>query len=393
MNRLQKTFMAVCLSQLFISPSSVEASQYSDDLRDASKSWPSQCLYPYQGVFKEGVVTGIDCNVSTAVYPGTSAVPLQLDYDGKQYCYYVDNFSNNTLFLPLKSEVEWGAFYTRFKNDPDGQVILTECGETCTNEKPVLSFVIDESGSIGAKNFTKVKSFFSNLVSTLDYVGAEPANASFFSGKVTATSQFASLDSNSLTDLKNSFYQEQKEIIGKTEEERISIRKKRKSERNSIRASKGLYHPVKAVIEDRVYPKGSGTAIGDAIIGATNALKTVNYTNASGRPAEKVIVIFTDGASNTGTSVKKAAEYVKSSGIKTFVIGVGDVSMKELKLLANAGLPEGAKELSNYRYMDTFTDLEEGFGSIARSVCGISRKPPSTTSLESSTPVGAPLRY
>lgn len=71
---------------------------------------------------------------------------------------------------------------------------------------------------------------------------------------------------------------------------------------------------VKNVISSLDIKESGGTNIGDAIITSTNLMKGDNA---------KVIILLTDGQSNTGTPVNIAIDYAKSDGIIVHTIGVG----------------------------------------------------------------------
>jgi hypothetical protein len=82
----------------------------------------SATCYAVQGT--PGTCPSFDCSVSTVLFPGTSTTPLQPFGD----CYYVDNTSNNTYFVPLKTQTEWGSFKS---NLPPGAA-LRSCSCTST---------------------------------------------------------------------------------------------------------------------------------------------------------------------------------------------------------------------------------------------------------------------
>jgi len=64
-------------------------------------------------------------------------------------------------------------------------------------------------------------------------------------------------------------------------------------------------------------PGFSGTAIGDAILSATNRLK--NNKNRT-----KVLILLTDGDANVGVDPLFASENARTSDVKIYTIGVGD---------------------------------------------------------------------
>ena len=83
--------------------------------------WDATCKYGYQGQFQAGIIHGINCNDSTALFPGTSDKPIEPFGD----CVYLDNTSANVFFIPLKTQVEWDAFKTHL---PQG-VTLRPCAQ------------------------------------------------------------------------------------------------------------------------------------------------------------------------------------------------------------------------------------------------------------------------
>jgi Ca-activated chloride channel family protein len=66
------------------------------------------------------------------------------------------------------------------------------------------------------------------------------------------------------------------------------------------------------------YSAIGGTAIGDAIIASTNAM--------AGSSRSKMMLLFTDGYSNTGASVADAAQYASLSNVRLYFVGMGDES-------------------------------------------------------------------
>lgn len=64
--------------------------------------------------------------------------------------------------------------------------------------------------------------------------------------------------------------------------------------------------------------KSGGTAIGDAILYATDALKTARVKDRA-----QVIVLLTDGDSNDGMDVGLAVKYAVANGVKIDTIGIG----------------------------------------------------------------------
>lgn len=73
-------------------------------------------------------------------------------------------------------------------------------------------------------------------------------------------------------------------------------------------------------------PGFSGTAIGDALLLAEDALGTTDQ----GKERKKIIILVTDGEANTGIDPKIAGEYVKNAGNTIYTIGIGDPKGTEL---------------------------------------------------------------
>ncbi len=71
---------------------------------------------------------------------------------------------------------------------------------------------------------------------------------------------------------------------------------------------------LKSTIDSIKFKKNSGTNIGDAIITSSNLLRQSN---------SKVIILLTDGQSNTGIPVSSAIEYAKSNDVIIYTIGLG----------------------------------------------------------------------
>lgn len=82
-------------------------------------AWDTSCQYPFQGNFISKKVKGIDCNVSTVAFPGISSRPIQPFGD----CFYIDNSTSNSFFIPLKTSGEWDSFKTHLP----GGVTLRKC--------------------------------------------------------------------------------------------------------------------------------------------------------------------------------------------------------------------------------------------------------------------------
>ncbi len=77
------------------------------------------------------------------------------------------------------------------------------------------------------------------------------------------------------------------------------------------------YHIVKNFIDQINFQtvRIDGTAVGDAILNAINRLENSK--------ASKVVILTTDGVSNTGFSPQEAAKMAAYKGIKIYTIGIG----------------------------------------------------------------------
>jgi hypothetical protein len=100
-------------------PAFAEEDTKKEDEPKGITAWDLSCQYSFQGKFIAGVVKGIDCNVSTVAFPGISDKPIQPFGD----CYYLDNNTKKTFFIPLKTSGEWDAF----KQNLPGGVTLRKC--------------------------------------------------------------------------------------------------------------------------------------------------------------------------------------------------------------------------------------------------------------------------
>lgn len=98
-----------------------------------------------------------------------------------------------------------------------------------------------------------------------------------------------------------------------------------------------------------------GTAIGDAIITATNALIP------SGR--QKTIILLTDGESNTGVRMEDAGQYAAHASTKVFAIGIG--SNEEGATVNMASLENLAIETNGKAFRArTHDELKQAFDNI-----------------------------
>ena len=87
---------------------------------------------------------------------------------------------------------------------------------------------------------------------------------------------------------------------------------------DSVKLPKPILDSSGRPIAQGMYQEESSTAIGDALILAVDRLK---HSDAK----SKVIILLSDGASNTGiVTPPEAAEAAKAYGIKVYTIGIGD---------------------------------------------------------------------
>lgn len=289
----------------------------------ARSAWPASCSIPHQGVFKPDVVNEIDCNISTAVFPGTSATPIQVTYGENSYCYFIDNTTDKTFFVPMRTEKEWLSFINRFRDDSSSGIKIISCDKQCGEDKPAISFVIDESGSIGAVNFALVQSFFNNVIDTLDYVDQSPTNVIFFSDVVRFISPFRTISASAAAFLKQNYKDQLAAQAGKTDAEKQAIADAYFAQRQAYRALPGNDQPVKFDVSSYVYVAGQKTSIGAALSAAVDQLMALNYKTSDGKPGEKMIVIFTDGNNNVAPTVEEILPKITANKIKIFVVGVG----------------------------------------------------------------------
>ena len=104
---------------------------------------------------------------------------------------------------------------------------------------------------------------------------------------------------------------------------------------------------------ETLYP-GGGTAMGDGISIATQSL-----LENSGIKTKKIIILLSDGVSNTGVSPLTAAETANESEITIFTVGYGSsADVQTLKAVAS---------LTNGKYYDALTgqELADTFNEIA----------------------------
>lgn len=93
----------------------------------------------------------------------------------------------------------------------------------------------------------------------------------------------------------------------------------------------------------------SGTAIGDAILAASNRLK-----NSLERT--KVLVLLTDGEANVGTDPLFATEQARAQGVKIYTIGIGSLEGAPVVIGNRNGQPVYAQNPDGSLYKSTFDE-------------------------------------
>lgn len=94
---------------------------------------PETCKYPYQGKqIIPNTIGYIDCNVSSAAFPGetTSDRCMKIDYpnySGNGLYRVINNNTNETLFIPLKTVAEWEAFSSATSQTANQYTVDTQC--------------------------------------------------------------------------------------------------------------------------------------------------------------------------------------------------------------------------------------------------------------------------
>ncbi|XP_028394918.1 uncharacterized protein LOC114519064 [Dendronephthya gigantea] len=192
---------------------------------------------------------------------------------------------------------------------------------TRCQKKLDLGFILDNSGSVGYSNFEQMKRFVKDL-----------------------------------TD----FYK-----IGR-EETRVSVMSYANYANIHIRFS--TYFSDKSQFDnavDRIQYTGGGTATSIALNMAYNYMFTIGY-GARGPGFKKVLVILTDGHSNTG-QVSGPALKLKNYGVVIFSVGIGhSLSMQELREMASDPVDQHVITLNS------FSQLESLAGKMSSQTCNAS---------------------
>lgn len=102
------------------------------------------------------------------------------------------------------------------------------------------------------------------------------------------------------------------------------------------------------IIQDIPYTGGS-TATGDAL-----KMAQLLFTQAPRGSTPQIAVLFTDGQSNTGSSVYTAADALKSEKVEIFAVGIGpSINDRELDYVASYPLSVYKKKVSDYTQLIT----------------------------------------
>ncbi|XP_028394865.1 uncharacterized protein LOC114519007 [Dendronephthya gigantea] len=172
----------------------------------------------------------------------------------------------------------------------------------CQN-KLDLGFILDSSGSVGYNNFERMKQFVKDFAD---------------------------------------FYK-----LGR-EETRISVMSF--SSFANIRIRFSTYFSTKSEFDnsvDRIPFTAGGTATSVALNLAYNSMFTAQY-GARGSEFKKVMIILTDGRSNTG-QVSGPSRQLKNSGVVIFSVGIGQsLSMQELREMASDPVDQHVITLNNF---------------------------------------------
>lgn len=93
----------------------------------------------------------------------------------------------------------------------------------------------------------------------------------------------------------------------------------------------------------------NGTAIGDAILAASNRLK-------NNQERTKVMVLLTDGEANVGVDPVFATEQARAQGVKIYTIGIGSLEGAPVAVGTRNGQPIYAKNPDGSLYKSTFDE-------------------------------------
>lgn len=277
-----------------------EASTSSTTRVPSVKDWPSCAHQPQGNVVSSFDLSKIDCNVGTVAFPGVTPIDrFPVTAHGK--CRYIANTTGKSLFVPLKTDVEWTAF---INNAVKIQGISLESCKVCKKESQNIVYVVDESGSIGQTRFdNEVRPFFGDLVDALH-----------------AEIQAPSAEVNNNSSLVQ--FGDASTVVAQHE----------KNDSSFSSAARGMGY------------KAGMTCL------ACGLKDAVGVLDNAGNSDENTIVLFTDGdatmtyANNANKSainqdLENIAAEIKTKGYRLVIFGVGGYKRDELeKLLQNAGM-------------------------------------------------------
>ncbi|OWF42441.1 Cartilage matrix protein [Mizuhopecten yessoensis] len=177
--------------------------------------------------------------------------------------------------------------------------------DSCDNKPIDIVFIIDESGSVGSSNFSKVLTFLTEVV---DYLNIGPTAVQV--GLVT-------------------FY------TGATLEFPLGTYSTKTS--------------LKSAILNTPY-RGGGTNIGAGIQHADKYVFPIKYGGR--KDATKIAILVTDGVSYSATFTKRAADDAKANHIRIFAVGIGNINIAELNSAASDPNCTHVFVLTNFKQID-----------------------------------------
>ncbi len=206
-------------------------------------------------------------------------------------------------------------------NDDAG--LMTEYSQKC-DRLIDLYIVLDSSGSIGSTSFNHAKEALKTLVSRLE-IGEN---------KVMIT------------------------VVNYASKVQFPV------EMVHIPVNEWTIETMKRKINDIPY-LGGMTATGDALLEVYNHCINLKKCRNWDLGASRTVLVFTDGASNTGINVAVAATKLKEHGkAEVFAVGIGS-SIRDSELLAIATKPDYIRHVNDY------LELTYEINSITIEACGI----------------------
>jgi len=188
--------------------------------------------------------------------------------------------------------------------------------ETCTQRVLDVFLVVDSSGSIGQHNFTLAKSAVVEMINQLNTIGPKKIRVGVINYSSTVQTISSLVDSD----------QDKARII--------------------------------AAVNDMPYLNGM-TATGDAL---QKARKT--FFDYPREVIPRVVVLFTDGQSNTGENVITEADLLKNLEVSIFTVGIGsEINHDELNAVSSIPLSTYKKFITNYQ------DLYAAINQITHTAC------------------------